>query len=116
MTFQTVEDYLLRKPGSEKTFPFDEFAAVYKVGGKMFALMPTNKTPTRISLKCDPGLAESLREQYESIMPGYHLNKRHWITILLSGQVNETMLHDLINHSYQLVFDSLTQKQKATIK
>ena len=75
----------------------------------MFALIDTTKDPLRISLKCDPGLAESLREQFESVMPGYHLNKRHWNTIVLTGQLGDETLVDLINHSYNLVEEKITR-------
>jgi predicted DNA-binding protein (MmcQ/YjbR family) len=77
--------------------------AVYKVGDKMFALVPEGSDPLRISLKCDPQLAQHLREKYESVMPGYHLNKKHWNSIVLSGQLSWEEVQDLIRHSYQLV-------------
>jgi predicted DNA-binding protein (MmcQ/YjbR family) len=88
-------------------YPFGEGVAVYKVGprdaGKMFAIVMEGKTPVNISLKCDPQLAELLRDKYESVMEGYHLNKKHWNTILLTGQLSEEQIHDLIRHSYDLV-------------
>lgn len=103
MDFKTTEDYLLAKPGSKLDFPFGEDIAVYKVSNKMFAIMPIGKDPVRISLKCDPQLAELLREKYDTVQPGYHLNKQHWNTIVLSGEVPEQEVKDLIDHSYQLV-------------
>lgn len=87
-------------------YPFGEGVAVYKIGsteGKMFALISENLTPLRISLKCDPQLAELLREKYETVLPGYHLNKKHWNTIICSGQIPDDELQDLIRHSYELV-------------
>ena len=84
-------------------YPFGEDVAVYKVKGKMFALIPEKGDPVRISLKCDPNLAETLRAKYESVMPGYHLNKKHWNTIVLSGQLTWQEIQDLIRHSYDLV-------------
>lgn len=87
-------------------YPFGEGTAVYKHGdasGKMFALIQEGSDPVRISLKCDPTLAELLREKYETVLPGYHLNKRHWNTIICSGQVPDDELRDLIRHSYELV-------------
>ena len=87
-------------------YPFGEEVAVYKIGsveGKMFALLHDNNTPLRLSLKCDPTLAELLREKYETVLPGYHLNKKHWNTIICSGQVPDDELRDLIRHSYELV-------------
>lgn len=98
-----IEAYLNQMPDAKKEYPFDKIVAVWKINGKMFALMPDNKDPARISLKCDPELAIILRERYESVLPGYHLNKTHWNTIILSGQLSEEEVKDLINHSYQLV-------------
>lgn len=110
MTFEELEKYVLSKPASKLDFPFDETTAVYKVHDKMFALMPVKKSPARISLKCDPTLGELLREKYESVMPGYHLNKRHWITITATGQLTDQEITDLIDHSYQLVLESLPKQ------
>ena len=96
-------------PGVVLDYPFGEDVAVYKIGsekGKMFALVPEEGLPVRISLKCDPTLAELLREKYETVLPGYHLNKRHWNTIICSGQVPDDELRDLIRHSYELVKNS----------
>jgi len=93
-------------PGVVLDYPFGEGVMVYKVGdekGKMFALIGEDSSPVRVSLKCDPGLAELLREKYETVLPGYHLNKKHWNTIICSGQVPEDELRDLIRHSYELV-------------
>lgn len=87
-------------------YPFGDDVAVYKLGssdGKMFALVSESAVPPRLSLKCDPQLAELLREKYESVLPGYHLNKKHWNTIICSGQLDETELVDLVRHSYELV-------------
>lgn len=90
-------------PGVHLDYPFGEGVAVYKHGDKMFALIQEGKTPAHLSLKCDPGLAETLREKYETVLPGYHLNKKHWNTIICSGQLNDEEVFDLIRHSYQLV-------------
>lgn len=107
MTHKQVEDYILSLPNAWLDYPFGEDVAVYKVGpkddGKMFALMPEGKTPVSISLKCDPRLAQLLRDKYESVMEGYHLNKKHWNTILLTGQLSQDETQDLIRHSYDLV-------------
>jgi predicted DNA-binding protein (MmcQ/YjbR family) len=103
MDRRTVEDYILSMPNSVREYPFGEGVAVYKTRGKMFALMAENKEPVNLSLKCDPQLAETLREEYESVMPGYHLNKKHWNTLVLSGQLSWDQVQDLIRHSYQLV-------------
>jgi predicted DNA-binding protein (MmcQ/YjbR family) len=98
-----VEAYLLSMPNARLDYPFGEEVAVYKVGDKMFALVAEKSDPVRISLKCDPRLAETLREKYESVMPGYHLNKKHWNTIVLTGQLSWEEIQDLIRHSYNLV-------------
>lgn len=103
MTHKEVEEYLLSRPNAWLDYPFGEDVAVYKVDGKMFALVAEKSNPIRISLKCDPTLARTLREKYESVMPGYHLNKKHWNTILLTGQLNWEEIQDLIRHSYNLV-------------
>lgn len=90
-------------PNSRLDYPFGEEAAVYKTNEKMFAIVAEKSDPVRISLKCDPLLAETLREKYESVMPGYHLNKKHWNTIVLTGQLNWQEIQDLIRHGYDLV-------------
>jgi len=103
ITHKEVEEYLLSMPNARLDYPFGEEVAVYKVKEKMFALVREKKEPVQISLKCDPQLAETLREKYESVMPGYHLNKKHWNTVLLTGQLSWDEVKDLIRHSYELV-------------
>lgn len=98
-----VEEYLLSMPHARLDYPFGKEAAVYKVGDKMFAIVAEGSEPVRISLKCDPQLAVALREKYETVLPGYHLNKKHWNTIICSGQLSNDEVFDLIRHSYQLV-------------
>lgn len=90
-------------PNAKLEYPFGEKAAVYKVDDKMFAIIQEGSNPVRLSLKCDPQLAENLRQKYESVMPGYHLNKKHWNTLLLTGQLEWSEVQDLIRHSYDLV-------------
>lgn len=106
MDHKTVEEYVLSMPNAELDYPFGEDVAVYKVNDKMFALIPESSNPLRISLKCDPKLAEVLREKYETVMEGYHLNKKHWNTIVLSGQLDWEEVQALIRHSYDLVTKS----------
>lgn len=103
MTHKTVEDYVLSMPNAIRDYPFGEQVAVYKVNDKMFALIAEGSDPVRLSLKCDPQLSEVLREKYETVMPGYHLNKKHWNTIVLSGQISWEDIQGLIRHSYDLV-------------
>ena len=103
MDHKTVEDYILSMPNAVLDYPFGKGVAVYKLGDKMFALIEEGSSPLRVSLKCDPLLAKTLRERYESVMPGYHLNKKHWNTLLLTGQLTWEEVQDLIRHSYELV-------------
>jgi predicted DNA-binding protein (MmcQ/YjbR family) len=103
MDHKTVEQYILSMPGARLDYPFGEGVAVYKTGDKMFALVEEKSEPVRLSLKCDPQLSTTLREKYESVMPGYHLNKKHWNTIVLTGQLAWPEVQDLIRHSYLLV-------------
>jgi predicted DNA-binding protein (MmcQ/YjbR family) len=103
MDHKTVEQYLLSMPNSRLDYPFGEGVAVYKKGDKMFALISEGKVPLQISLKCDPQLAETLREKYETVLPGYHLNKKHWNTIILTGQLPWEEIQGMIRHSYELV-------------
>lgn len=107
MTHKELEDYLLSFPDTWLDFPFGEEVSVYKVGpkekGKLFALIQEGSKPLQVSLKCDPALAKNLREKYESVMPGYHLNKKHWNTLLFTGQLTDDEIKDLARHSYLLV-------------
>lgn len=103
MDHKTVETYVLSMPNAKLDYPFGEGVAVYKVHDKMFALIAEGKDPVRISLKCDPLLSKTLREKYTEVMEGYHLNKKHWNTIILSGQLEWPEIQDLIRHSYDLV-------------
>lgn len=112
MNHKTVEDYLLSMPNARLDYPFGEDVAVYKTGDKMFALMPEGKDPVRISLKCEPKLSEILREKYETVHEGYHLNKKHWNTIILTGQLPWEEVQSLIRHSYELVTNTPHQSAK----
>lgn len=102
----TVEEYILSMPNATRSYPFGEEVAVYKTGEKMFALISEGKMPVRLSLKCDPQLAVLLRDKYEEVLPGYHLNKKHWNTLVLSGQLSLEEVQALILHSYNLVVGS----------
>jgi predicted DNA-binding protein (MmcQ/YjbR family) len=103
MDHKTVEEYVLSMPNAVLEYPFGEDVAVYKVNNKMFALITEGREPLRISLKCDPLLSKVLREKYETVMEGYHLNKKHWNTILLTGQLPWEEVQGFIRHSYDLV-------------
>lgn len=111
MTHKELEEYLLCFPGAWLDYPFGEGTAVYKVGHKdvpgqpekLFAIIAEDSKPLRVSLKCDPQLAVHLREKYDEVQPGYHLNKKHWNTIICSGQLSDDEIKDLARLSYRLV-------------
>jgi predicted DNA-binding protein (MmcQ/YjbR family) len=103
MDHKSVEKYILSFEGAKLDYPFGKEVAVYKIDGKMFALIQEGSDPLRISLKCDPQLAVLLREKYETVMEGYHLNKKHWNTILLTGQLDWEEIQGLIVLSHNLV-------------
>lgn len=103
MDHKSVEEHILSMPNTQLEYPFGKEVAVYKVGEKMFALIQEGSDPIRLSLKCDPLLAKTLRERYETVMEGYHLNKKHWNTLLLTGQLPWDEVQALILHSYILV-------------
>lgn len=109
MNHKELEEYLLSFPNAWLDYPFGEGTAVYKVGhkengeGKMFAIIAEGSKPLQVSLKCDPNLAVTLREKYETVVPGYHLNKKHWNTIICSGQLSDNEIKDLARLSYRLV-------------
>lgn len=98
-----IEDIIKKMKGSILDYPFGEGTAVYKINDKMFALLTEGKEPLSLSLKCAPELSRLLQEKYETVMPGYHLNKKHWITIVLTGQLPLEEVKDLIVLSYNLV-------------
>src|SRR5436190_4721863 len=118
MNLETYYEYCLSKKGVTEHFPFDEDALVFKVGGKMFALSSLTQwekgTPS-INLKCNPEWAEELRTQYDDIKPGYHMSKVHWNTIAVNNDVPDAMIKELVDHSYGLVFKSLTKKIQTEI-
>ncbi len=113
MTLNEVKEYCLSKPGVRPDFPFDEETLVLKSGSKMFALVNINRTPVKVNLKCDPLLSQDLRQQYEEVEPGYHMNKTHWNTVRVDGALEDTLVKQLIDMSYELVVKSLPRKEKA---
>jgi predicted DNA-binding protein (MmcQ/YjbR family) len=118
MTITDFYDYCLSKKGVTEHFPFDEDTLVFKVGGKMFALSSLSqweKNEPSVNLKCDPERAIELRAEYDAINPGYHMSKVHWNTIAVNGDVPRKLMLELIEHSYELVFKSLTKKAQAEI-
>ena len=104
MDADAVREYCLKKKGKiTEGFPFGEGALVFKVEGKMFLLMNLDEHPLTMNVKCDPGLAVDLRERYEAVRPGYHMNKTHWNTVVLDGSVPQQELRGMIDHSYEQV-------------
>ena len=103
MTATQLRRLCLRLPGAEESFPFGPETSVFKVGGKMFALSPLKRQPLTVSVKCEPELGEQLRGTYDEIEPGYHLNKRHWLTITCGGAADDELVRELIGGSYDLV-------------
>lgn len=119
MDIQGFYDYCLSKKGVTEHFPFDEDTLVFKVGGKMFALSSLSqweKGEPSVNLKCDPERTVALRAEYEAVQPGYHMSKIHWNTIAINGDVPVTLLRELIDHSYELIFKSLTKKVQMEIE
>ena len=103
MTPAQLRRLCLKFDGAEETFPFGPETSVFKVGGKMFALAQLERKPLKVSVKCEPEVGEQLRGSYEEIEPGYHLNKRHWLTITLGGSAPDDLVRELIDGSYDLV-------------
>lgn len=110
MDLPDLIEHLLSKPGASEETPFGPDVLVYKVGGRMFALTNPGEFPPRVNLKCDPDRAVVLRDQYEAVLPGYHMNKRHWNTVILDGSLPPRLVRELADHSYVLVVSSLPAK------
>ena len=111
MNIEEFRDYCLAKNGTDEGFPFDQKTLVFKVFGKMFALTDVDGFES-INLKCDPERAVELRAQYTAVNPGYHMNKKHWNTVTVNDDLSDEQLYELIDHSYELVFQSLPKKIK----
>ena len=110
MTFEDIQHYIQDNFNSTYDYPFDEKVRVYRVSNKIFALI-NEKKPLKINLKCDPIYALELRDIYDGISAGYHMNKKHWNTLILQdSDIDEETIKELINHSYELVFKSLSKK------
>jgi predicted DNA-binding protein (MmcQ/YjbR family) len=103
VNLEKFREYCLSKPGSTEGTPFGETVLVFKVGGKIFALASLDDVPARANLKCDPDLALELRDRYEQVRPGYHMNKKHWNTVEIESSIPDAELRKMIDHSYKLV-------------
>jgi len=107
MDLAKFREYCLKKPGASEGTPFGSDVLVFKVGGKIFAIAPLNEVPARANLKCDPDLALELRDRYEQVRPGYHMNKKHWNTVEIDTGIPDAELRRMIDHSYELIAKSL---------
>lgn len=116
MNIEDFRIYCLSKPGTEECLPFDPHTLVFKVMGKMFALTSLNSETFTVNLKCDPDKALELREEYDAVRPGYHMNKKHWNTVDFEAGLRISFLKELIDHSYNLVVKGLTKKLKAELE
>jgi predicted DNA-binding protein (MmcQ/YjbR family) len=112
MNVESFRDYCLSKPKATEGTPFGPDNIVFKVEGKMFALLALDEVPTAVNLKCDPDLALELRDRYEQVQPGYHMNKKHWNTVELDGVIPKNEIRKMIDHSYDLVLQSLPKAKR----
>jgi len=112
MDIESLREYCLKKKGAKEEFPFGPDTLVFKVGGKVFLITTLDQSPLQFNVKCEPEKAIELRERYESIQPGYHMNKKHWNTIYVNGRLSEKMLREMIDDSYELILQSLPGKKQ----
>ena len=115
MDVAEFREYCLTKPGATEGTPFGPDVVVFKVGGKIFALAALDEVPPTVNLKCDPDLALDLRDRYEQVTPGYHMNKKHWNTVVLDGVIPEREIRKMIDQSYDLVVQSLPKSRRQTL-
>ena len=115
MNIEEFRVYCLSKPMVMEDFPFDQTTLVFKVCGKIFALTGLDNIEFKVNLKCDPDRAVELREEYESIRAGFHMNKKHWNTVIVDGSFPEDLFRELIDHSYDLVIRGLPKKLRDTL-
>ena len=117
MNIEEIRDYCLAKKAVEETMPFDDKTLVFKVLGKMFALMSLERMPLTVNLKCDPERAVELREEYpDDIQPGWHMNKKHWNTVTCEEGLSGQLICELIDHSYDLVVSKMPKKHREALK
>jgi predicted DNA-binding protein (MmcQ/YjbR family) len=115
MDSEGLREQCLSFNGAEETFPFGPETSVFKVGGKMFALSRLDAEDLRVNLKCEPRLAENLRAVHTEVIPGYHMNKQHWNTVIVGGQLGDTTIRDMIEDSYDLVVSKLPAAQRRAL-
>ena len=112
---EALRSWCLARPGVTEEMPFGPVTTVFKVAGKLFALSALDSEPLQISLKCEPELAEALRRDHAAVIPGYHLNKRHWNTVLCDGSLPDEMIIDMVEDSYDLVVEGLPKATRAEL-
>jgi len=116
MDLETIRKYCLEKKHTTEEFPFGETTLVFKVSGKFFLLIGLENHPLQFNVKCDPDLAVELRETYSSVIPAFHMNKKHWNTVIINGQLNSKQIREMIDASYDLVVRSLPLKERKKIE
>ena len=116
LSLQMFKNYCLSKNGVTECFPFDDETLVFKVSSKMFALTNINKPVLEINLKCDPFMSEDLRRDFPAITPGYHMNKKHWNTIILDGSIPDEKILFLVDLSFELVYSGLKKSEKQALQ
>lgn len=116
MDIEEIRNYCIKKPGFSEGFPFNDTALVFKVAGKMFLLASLDENPLRLNLKCDPEKALELREEYESVIPGYHMNKKMWNTVILDRTIPNKKLLEWIDNSYNLVVAALKKSEREALE
>ena len=116
MDLEEFRDYCLSKIAASESMPFGEGILVFKVAGKLFALAPLDEIPVTVNLKCNPDLALALRDQYDQVQPGYHMNKKHWNTVEFDSGIPDAELRKMIDHSYELVVQSLPKKTREKLR
>jgi len=116
MNIEQIREYCVKKKGVTEEFPFDEETLVFKVAGKIFLLASLESIPLQINLKCDPEKAIEIREEYEAVQPGYHMNKKHWNTIIIDGSVSIRKMFEWIDDSYNLVVERLKKSDIKKLK
>lgn len=116
MTAAALRKWCLARPGATEEFPFGEGVSVFKVAEKMFALSALRSRPLQVSVKCEPEVAHRLRASYAAVVPGYHLNKRHWNTITLDGSLPDQLVRDMLEDSYDLVVAGLPRRAREAVQ
>ena len=115
MNIESLRDYCLSKPSATEELPFGPDILVFKIMGKIFALTSLNTENLSVNLKCDPEKAVQLREEYDCVRPGYHMNKKHWNTVTFDNSVKDSLIKEWIDHSYETIIESLPKKLKAEL-